>query len=104
MDLTTKENFVAVMIKSAPTYGKLLAAYRRHLVDIYGAVRANTSPYEEKPWELITADAGVMRQKSARCQTLAKLASMVIAETGLPRKLPGMYRGMNGIDWEKIGA
>lgn len=54
------------------------------------------------PESFLIAHAGVMNYKSARAQTLLRLANEVFAQTGLPRNPPGKFRGENGLDKRKL--
>lgn len=89
------------LIESAPSYPALLKAYDRFRRDL------NKYDYDpafirRKPWELLTAHAGVMSAKSARAQTLFRLATAVFSETGLPRKERDGFRGSDGLNWDAL--
>lgn len=104
-ELAPHEEEIAKKIRQAPSYPELLAAYKRHIKSIYGDRERGIEHIEEagrEPWRLLTAHAGVMNAKSARAQTLEKLANAVFKETKLPRKPVGKFRGENGVDWDKL--
>jgi hypothetical protein len=96
-----KEATVTKAMQAAPSYPKLLAAYDRFRRDL-NKYDYRPEVIRSKPWELLTAHAGVMNAKSARAQTLRKLALAVFTETGLPRNSIGGFRGSDGLDWERV--
>ena len=101
-----KEATVYDKIVNAPSYPKLLAAYKRFQRTLYRAddlyMLKKVQEKEREPWELLTAHASVMNAKSGSALTLRKLADAVFSETGLPRRPPGKFRGENGLDWDKV--
>jgi len=101
-----KEEFVYEKITNAPSYPKLLAAYKGHLRSLYSAddpfMVERMQEVELQPWELLTAHAGVMKAKSARAITLRNLADSVFKETELPRLPEGKFRGESGLDWDNL--
>jgi hypothetical protein len=110
-DLATenaKEALVFDKIVNAPSYPKLLAAYKRFMHSLYGKSDAYAEEHikeaEQQPWELLTAHASVMNAKSGSAQTLSRLANAVFSETKLPRYPQGKFRGENGLAWDKVEA
>lgn len=104
--ITKAESYAYDKIRSAPSYPKLVRAYRAHLLSMYrpddGYFLSRMAKVNEMPDDLLTAHASVMNAKSARAKTLKRLADSVFTETGLPRHAPGMFRGQDGIDWQKL--
>lgn len=96
-----KENKVAAIIESAPSFPALLKAYDRFRRDL-NKYDYNPAVIRRQPWDLLTAHAGVMSAKSARAQTLLRLAASVFSETGLPRKPRDGFRGSDGLDWDNV--
>jgi hypothetical protein len=98
-----KELHVCNLLRAAPSFPALLKAVHRFKRDLYGPsyVAATT---EAKPWETLTAYAGVMNAKSARAETLRKLSIAVFRETGLPRQKGGTFRGSDGLDWKAVNV
>ena len=99
-----KDEYVRGKLTSALSFQKLLAAAVRFQVSLQGktAKQHATEQYERQPWELLTVHAGIMNAKSARAKTLVALTNAVYAETGLPRKPEGKFRGEDNLDWDAI--
>lgn len=90
-------------IVSAPSWGKLKAAALRYAHSLSRYTYATTiAGLEKEPEKALTAHAGVMNAKSTACKTLTTLANAVFAETGLPRRPRGMFRGEDGLDWKRL--
>lgn len=101
------EESVREKIRSAPSYPKLLDAYKRSMRSLHGKGDSYTEnrikQTESEPENLLSAHSGIMNAKSARAQTLKSLADAVFRETGLPRQSAGKFRGEDyRIDWRKI--
>ena len=95
------------LIRSAPSFKKLFAAHKRFCRRL--RPHGNDSWFtsytlrEFEPERLLKDHAGVMNAKSAAAKTMMRLANAVFAETQLPRKPQGKFRGEDGLDWEKLG-
>jgi hypothetical protein len=100
------EDAAAKKIRAAPSYPAIQKAYASFRKSIYG----HLSPTDEaelrrddaEPWKYLTAHSGVMNAKSARAKTLERLADEIFAQTKLPRRPMGKFRGDNGVDWDKL--
>lgn len=95
-----REARVCTLLESAASFPLLLKAYDRFRRDL-NKYDYNPEVIRRKPWELLTAHAGVYNAKSARAQTLRRLSLAVFAETGLPRQANTGFRGTDGLDWNK---
>ena len=84
-------------IRLTSAYPELRDAAIRFHVSLHGkASRANVEQrYLLEPEDLLSAHAGVMNAKSARCQTLRSLADQVIKQAELPMCKAGLYRGQD---------
>lgn len=96
---------VAEKIKNAKSYMELFKTYKRFLKSLHNTdeyIIAHMSEYEEHPWRLLTVHSHVMNSKSARCKKMVELTNDIFKETGLPRCPKGKFRGMDGVDFEKL--
>lgn len=98
-----KDDLVVKAISSAPSYPRLLAAWRRFQKSLGRS--GDTSAIEKTPWKLLDTSSGVMNAKSQMAKTLAMLEDAVFKESGLPRnERSSRFRGGTGIDWNKVKA
>lgn len=96
-----KEATVDARLRAAPSFPALLKTYNSFKRSLHGAACV-PAVIEGKPWEMLTAHAGVMNAKSTRAVTLRNLATAVFRETGLPRQERGTFRGSDGLDWDCV--
>ena len=86
-------------MRLAPSFQALRKAAMRFTMNLHKLDSAYCAEREREyitePEKLLSAHAGVMDAKSARCKTLRALADAVIAEAGLPMQPRGLYRGMD---------
>lgn len=93
-------------IRKAPSYPKLAKAYRSFIKNLYtwpDQIAARMGPIDSEPERLLSAHSQVMNRKSARAKTMEQLATAIFRETGLPRRMPGKFRGDDRLDTDRLG-